>query len=145
MAETSGTIKPTVVAMLVCDQVIDDKLTNKKSAIGLFNNILVPRVPTTIPQMAVLISVTEISGRAELQLRLVHDGDNSIIFHTTGLIGAPDPLATVDLLFNLQGLKMPQAGQHAFEVLCEGEILARRRFHIRVMHIAPSADAGTQG
>jgi hypothetical protein len=132
LSERPASIKPTVVSILVCDQVIDDKLTNKKSAIGLFNIILVPRAPTTVPHMAVLISLTEITGRTEVELRLILDADNNVLFQTAGMISAPDPLTTVDLLFNVQGLKLPQAGQYAFEVVSGGEILARRRFHVRV-------------
>jgi hypothetical protein len=150
VTESSNVVVPTVVSMLICDQVIDDKLTNKKSAIGLFNIIIVPRVPTTVPSMAVLISLTEMTGRTELELRLVRDADNAVIFQSVGIMAAPDPLATVDLLFALQGLKLEQAGQHAFEVLCAGEILARRRFHIRLMPGGqgppePPTMPGTQG
>lgn len=140
-------VKPSVVSMLICDQVIDDKITNKKSAIGLFNIIMVPKLPMTIPQIAVLISVTEIAGPSELELRLVRDSDNEVIFQTRGKINAPDPLATVDLVFAMQGLKLPQAGQHAFEVLSDNEILSRRRFHIRALQPGqkPDAPPGTQG
>lgn len=150
MNEPASVVTPTVVSMLICDQVIDDKLTNKKSAIGLFNLIAVPRVPTTISNMAVLISLTEITGRSELELRLIRDTDNAVLFHSQGVIAAPDPLATVDLLFALQGLKFDQIGQHAFEVLCRSEILARRRFHVRPLspprpNPEPPAIPGTQG
>lgn len=138
--EEGVTQSPTVVSMLICDQVIDDKITNKKSAVGIFNIIMVPRVPTTVSQMAVMISMTEIGGPTEIELRLIQDTDNAVLFDTRGLIAAPDPLATVDLIFGIQGLKLPKSGQHAFEVLCNGEILARRRFHIRVMN---AQDEGT--
>lgn len=147
MSQSPHVVKPSVVSMLICDQVIDDKVTNKKSAIGLFNIIIVPRLPMTIPQIAVLISVTEIAGATELELRLVRDADNEVIFQTRGKINAPDPLSTVDLVFAMQGLKLTQAGQHAFEVLSDSEILSRRRFHIRAMQPGqpPEHPPGTQG
>ena len=88
---------PSLVSLLVCDQVIDDKLSNKKSAIGLFNSVLVPSVPTRIHQLAVMATLTEISGRTPLQLRLMRDEDNSILMHTNGHVDAPNPLAMVDL------------------------------------------------
>ncbi len=128
-SHTSPTL-PTVVSLLVCDQVIDDKLSNKKSAIGIFNMILVGKLPATIHQMAILASVTEIAGRVELELRLVRDSDNAILFGGKGAVEAPDPLAVVDLLFAMQGLNIPEAGQYAFELLSNGEILGRRRFQV---------------
>ncbi len=123
---------PTLVSLLVCDQVIDDKLSNKKSAIGIFNTILVPKVPATIHQMAILASLTEISGRVELELRLVRDSDNMVLFSGRGAVEAPNPLAVVDLLFAMQGIKIPEAGQYAFELLAGGELLGRRRFQLWV-------------
>jgi hypothetical protein len=123
---------PTLVSFLICDQVIDDRLSNKKSAIGIFNTILVPKVPTSIQQMAILASVTEIAGRAELEIRLVRDADNQVLFSGRGAVEAPNPLAVVDLLFGIQGLRIPEAGQYAFELLSEGEILGRRRFQVLV-------------
>lgn len=123
---------PTLVSLLVCDQVIDDKLSNKKSAIGIFNTILVPQVPTAVSQLAILASVTEITGRVELELRLVRDADNAVLFSGRGAVEAPNPLAVVDLLFAMQGVRIPEAGQYAFELLSGGELLGRRRFQVLV-------------
>jgi len=132
MDERRPAAVPTLVSFLICDQVIDDRLSNKKSAIGIFNTILVPKVPTSVQQMAILASVTEIAGRAELELRLVRDADNQVLFSGRGAVEAPNPLAVVDLLFGIQGLRIPEAGQYAFELLSEGEILGRRRFQVLV-------------
>jgi hypothetical protein len=121
---------PTLVSLLICDQVIDDKITNKKSAIGLFNTVLVPQLPTTIPQIVVLASLTEIGANTTIELRLVRDADNSVLFHTHGPIEAPNPLATVDLLFAMHGIRLTAPGQYAFEICCADEILGRRRFQV---------------
>jgi hypothetical protein len=138
---------PSLVSLLVCDQVIDDKLSNKKSAIGLFNSVLVPAVPARIHQLAVMATLTEISGRTPLQLRLMRDEDNSILMHTNGHVDAPNPLAMVDLVFAMQGVPIAKAGQYAFELLSQGELLGRRRFQVvvgrpRVPRQHPRPDAG---
>jgi hypothetical protein len=121
---------PTLVSFLVCDLVIDDKLSNKKSAIGIFNTILVPKVPAVIHQMAILASITEIVGQVELEIRLVRDTDNAVLFDGKGRVEAPNPLAIVDLLFSMQGVKIPDAGQYAFEILSGAALLGRRRFQV---------------
>jgi hypothetical protein len=121
---------PTLVSLLVCDQVIDDKITNKKSAIGLFNTVLVPELPTTIQQMVVMCSLTEIEARVGIEMRLVNDTDNEPLFRTSGTVESPSRLATVDLVFALRGVKIAQQGPYAFEILCAGEVLGRRRFQV---------------
>ncbi len=132
MDEHRTAATPTLVSFLICDLVIDDKLSNKKSAIGIFNTILVPKVPAIIHQMAILASVTEIAGRVELEIRLMRDTDDAVLFSGKGNVEAPNPLAIVDLLFAMQGVKIPDAGQYAFEILSGGELLGRRRFQVWV-------------
>jgi hypothetical protein len=132
MSDHPSVAVPTLVSLLICDQVIDDRFTNKKSAIGLFNRVVVPAVPAKIHRVVVLASLTEITGRTPLELRLVRDADNSVLFRTHGRVEAPNPLATVDLLFNMQGVRIDEAGQYAFELLSSGELLGRRRFQVMV-------------
>lgn len=123
---------PTLVSIVLCDQVIDDKITNKKSAIGLFNMVLVQSLPTAIQQVAVLATLTEITTRVRIELRLVRDADNSVLFSTTGPVPMEqlNPLAMVDLVFAMHGLRIDAPGQYAFELLSGSELLGRRRFQV---------------
>ncbi len=145
MSEHKASAVPTMVSFLLCDQVIDDKLSNKKSAIGIFNTILVPKMPTSIHQMAILASLTEIVGRVELEIRLVRDSDNVVLFSGKGAVEAPNPLAVVDLLFAMQGIRIPEAGPYAFELLSAGEILGRRRFQMVIRQPGPPGPAAPPG
>jgi hypothetical protein len=130
MREPRDAAPPTMVALMICDQVIDDRVSSKKSAIGLFNMVMVPAVPTRVHQMSVMASLTEITAPTMIQMRLVRDSDNEVVFSTQGRVDAPHPLATVDLIFAMQGLVLPNAGQYAFEILAGQEILGRRRFQV---------------
>jgi len=142
MSERPSAAVPTLVSLLICDQVIDDKFTNKKSAIGLFNRVLVPGMPATIHRIVVLASLTEITGKTPLELRLTRDSDNAVLFQSRGHVDAPNPLATVDLMFSMQGIRIPEVGQYAFELLSSGEILGRRRFQV-VVHSPQQGGSGT--
>lgn len=142
MSETPGPTTPTLVSLLICDQVIDDKLTNKKSAIGIFNMIMTQQMPAAIHHMAILVSLTEIAGRTELELRLVRDSDNQVMFSGKGAVDAPNPLAIADILFGLQGVRIPEAGQYAIELWGRGELLGRRRFQVL---LRPPGQQGQQG
>lgn len=126
---------PSLVSLLICDQVIDDKLTNKKSAIGIFNTIMTPTVPFAIHSLTVLASVTELIEPTRIELRFVRDSDGSVLFAGRGEVEAPGPLAVVDLVFAMQGIQVPAYGQYAFELWGSDEMLSRRRFQV----IAPNA------
>lgn len=127
----SGTqTPPTLVSLLLCDQVIDDRLTNKKSAIGLFNTVVVADVPARFAQMTVMATLTEITARTTVELRFVRDADNHVLMATHGAVDAPDPLAIVELIFSLHGISLPTLGQYALELYAHGEFLGRRRFQV---------------
>lgn len=151
MDEQSAIASPTLVSLLICDQVIDDKFTNKKSAIGLFNMVVVPQVPAAMHQIAVLASLTEIVREVHIEMRLVRDSDDAVIFSTKGPVKAPSPLAVADLVFAMQGIRIPAAGQYAFELVHAGTILGRRRFQVIVRpppqpqqgHMPPPAEGAS--
>ena len=64
--------KPTPIglAIVVCDQIIEDKLTGKKSLIGIFNQIGTNNFPCRHPQMCVFVSLTEGRGQCAARLRI---------------------------------------------------------------------------
>lgn len=132
MAERGSSPAPTLVSLLLCDQIIDDRLTGKKSAIGLFNVAAVPSIPVRLSQIVVMASLTELTGPTTVELRLMRDADNAPLLVTQGTVDAPDPLSTVELIFNMQGIQFSTAGQFGFELWAQGELLGRRRFQVLV-------------
>jgi hypothetical protein len=132
MSERGSSPAPTLVSLLLCDQIIDDRMTGKKSAIGLFNVAMVQAVPVRLSQIVVMASLTEITGPTTVELRLIRDADNVSILNTQGTVDAPDPLSTVELIFGMQGIQIPTAGQFAFELWAQGDLLGRRRFQVVV-------------
>lgn len=130
MTRTTAQTPPTLVSLLLCDQVIDDRLTNKKSAIGLFNTVVVADVPARFAQLTVMATLTEITARTTVELRFIRDADNYALLATQGSVEAPDPLAIVELIFSLHGINLPTLGQYGLELYAHGELLGRRRFQV---------------
>ena len=55
-------------ALLVCDMVIEDKTTNKKSLVGLFTHIWAMAFPFAPHKMGVYFSLTDAEGTYEILL-----------------------------------------------------------------------------
>src|SRR3972149_9653654 len=66
---------PDVLALLVCDQIITDRLTGKQSLIGMFSKVHAVGFPATHPQLAVFVALTDGHGRTELTIRIVDSND----------------------------------------------------------------------
>jgi hypothetical protein len=55
----SDIVKPSVQAFLVCDQVIEDSVTKKKSLIGLFTHLQAVSFPFQHSQMGLYFCLTD--------------------------------------------------------------------------------------
>ena len=127
---------PSGLAIVVCDQIIEDKLTGKKSLIGIFNNIAAQQFPCRHPQISVFVSLTEGRGQCQARLRIAHEESDTVIADVNGQIQFPDIHAVVELVFNLVGLTFPEPGLYAIEFHCADALVLERRFH--VTHAQPA-------
>jgi hypothetical protein len=121
---------PTGLAIMVCDQIIEDKLTHKKSLIGIFNNISSPTFPCRHPQLCVFVSLTEGKGAYTARLRIINEETAESVADMNGQIQFPDIHAAVDLNFNLVGLNFPTPGLYSIEFYCDDALVLERRFHL---------------
>lgn len=128
---------PVGLAIVVCDQIIEDKATNKKSLIGIFNNIASPTFPCRHPQLSVFVSLTEGHGSYQARLRITNEDSSKVITEVTGQIQFPDVNLVAELAFNFLGLEFPAPALYSIEFYCDDSLVLERRFHV-VQAKAPS-------
>ena len=126
---------PIGLAIVICDQIIEDKLTGKKSLIGIFNQIAAQNFPCRHPQLCVYVSLTDGRGQCIARLRVVHDETNAGVAEVNGQIQFADVHAVVELNFGLVGLTFPEPGAYAIEFYCDDFLVLERRF--QVVHLKP--------
>jgi len=68
----SEIIKPSVQAFLVCDQVIEDSVTKKKSLIGLFTHLQALNFPFQHQQMGLYFCLTDAEGLYRFDIDLIY-------------------------------------------------------------------------
>ena len=121
---------PSGLAIVICDQIIEDKLTGKKSLIGIFNQIAAAQFPCRHPRVCVFVSLTEGRGTNQVRLRVAHEETGQTIAEVKGKIQFADIHAVAELNFDLQGLTFPQPGLYAIEFYCDDALVLERRFHL---------------
>jgi len=103
---------PTGLAIVICDQIIEDKLTGKKSLIGIFNQIGTQSFPCRHPQLCVFVSLTEGRGQCAARLRIVHDESEHVVAEVNGNIQFPnvhcDDALILERRFTVTHIKPPQ-------------------------------------
>jgi len=125
------------IAMIICDQIITEDKTNKKSLMGCFNNVSAAQFPTAPMNCAVFVALTDGHGAYQGKLECVNeDAGREPIFGMGGPVVFANPLQTIELGFKLVNLSFPKPGTHAITFSCDGEIILHRRFTVK--QIAPN-------
>ena len=123
-----GLHPPSLTALLVCDLVIEDKITNKKSLIGTFTDIWAPAFPCFQHRMAIYFCLTEAEGEYQVMLRLVQSETDAILFEAGFQIVIPDRLAITDFGVNLPTVQLPAAGRYEVQLFVDQALLGRQEF-----------------
>jgi hypothetical protein len=120
---------PVCVAMVICNEIIEDKWTNNKSLIGLFSSIAAPGLPAQHSRMFIMVSLTDGRGEWPTILRIESPAGDEL-FKAEGSIHFDDPLAVHDVVIEVRGLPLPEAGEYHVGLVCGNRPLASRRFTV---------------
>jgi hypothetical protein len=119
---------PEVLAMILCDQIITDVDTNKKSLIGLFDQVETATLPCLVHELHVYLSLTDGHGSLPLLLTCVAEDDGEELFRGTAAVEFQSPLRVVELQFVFPNARFPRAGEYRFQLAAAGQILRERKF-----------------
>ena len=134
---------PEVLSLIVCDQIITDRLTGKQSLIGMFSVIHAARVPVHHPQLSVFTALTGGHGRVTLMIRIVDANEaRRPLVEGQGQVQFNNPLAVANLALQFHGLVFVEAGEYRVQLLCDGELLREAR--MRVVQAKPPKAPGPE-
>lgn len=138
---TTNRPSPEVLSLLICDQIITDRITGKQSLIGLFAVIHSTRFPIQHPQLSVFASLTGGHGRVNLMIRIVDSNEQRPpLVQGQGQVEFKSPLAIANLALQFHGLTFPQPGEYRVQLLSEGNLL--REAKLRVLKAQPRPPHG---
>lgn len=120
---------PKTNAMLICDYVITERGTNKKSLIGVFENIGAVTFPCTHFAMSVYIKLTDAQGGYQFRLELV-DLQSDVTIGKSEMpeeVTVPSPLDAHELVFNLRGVRFMHPGKYEFRIFANDRIFGQKK------------------
>lgn len=117
---------PSLLAILMCDQVIIDAATSKKTLVGLFDHIGASQFPAMQP-VGFYARLTDLEGEYTFVIRVVNltDGEKRVGELRTPPIKQPDRLAFLELALNLPPVPFPQPGQYEFQLYANEDYIGR--------------------
>ncbi len=122
---------PDVLSLLVCDQIITDRMTGKQSLIGIFSTIHSWRFPIIHPQLCVYVALTDGRGKTPLTIRIVDSDENRRpVVQGTGMVEFHNPRAIANLALQFQGLRFEEPGEHRIQIMCKDAMLRDARLTV---------------
>ena len=128
---TTETPPPDVLSMIVCDQIITDRMTGKQSLIGMFSKVHARRFPVSHPQLSVFVALTEGYGEIDMVIRIVDANDmRPPIVEGKGRVNFKTPRAIAHLALQFHGLVFPEPGAYRVQLYCDGALLREARLNL---------------
>jgi hypothetical protein len=126
---------PSVQAFLVCDQVIEDSQTKKKSLIGLFTHLQAAAFPFQHNQMGLYFCLTDAEGTYHFDIDLAYINTEQLVCRAAlPNIVIADRLQISDFGINIPALVFPTPGRYEFRLRLDGHLIAQKDFN--VIHMA---------
>ncbi len=127
---------PTLLALLLCDTVIQDAQTQKKSLIGVFGQIASLTFPT-IANLSIFARLTDAEGNYRFRIEVVNLKDDKAIFALPlpGELSSDNQLGFVELVLNIQGLLIPDQGKYEFQLWSNDVYLGRTTLDVGLIKI----------
>jgi hypothetical protein len=142
MTEIAPAPRPEVKAFLVCDQILHDAATNKKSLIGVFHDLAATRFPAVHPSLWIYANLTDARGRYEFEFRLVDVERNNVLGSgSPPPLDIPDPLRTTEFSAQLRNVALPAPGTYEFQLVANRQLIATKAVRVaKVESPAPPGD-----
>jgi hypothetical protein len=114
------------LALVVCDTVIEDRNTGKKSLIGLFDRLHAANYPCMHPAMSVLVALTGAGGELACELSCLPVEGGQPAFAAKGRVNFQDPGRVVELVFNFSGVRFVRPGRYDLRFMVDDMLVMTR-------------------
>lgn len=131
-------VKPSLQALLVCDMVIEDRSTGKKSLIGLFNQLWSLGFPCQHPQLGLYFCLTDAEGSYDFSVDLVCINSEQIVGRASiQRVEIKDRLGIVDFGLTLRPIIFPIPGRYEFRLYANGVFIGLKDFQVLQVETPP--------
>ena len=118
--------EPMGLSLVVCDTVIEDRQTGKRSLIGLFDRLHAPSFPCMHPALSVLVTLTNVGGELPCEIACRHSESGETAFAAKGKVNFQDPNRVVEMVFSFNGVRFPKPGRYDLQVLVDEMLIMTR-------------------
>ncbi len=130
-SENRAREKPICVALIICNEVIEDKRSGNKTLVGLFNGIMAPQLPAAHPRMYLMATLTSGTGDWPFSF-VIYTPSGREIFRMRDNVHFNDPLVGHDMVLELINMHIEEECVYFVDLLLDTEPIANRRFTVQI-------------
>jgi len=113
-------VKPEIISFLIADMAIQEKVTNKWSAIGIFDRIRAASFPYVHPGLALYIRLADAEGDYDIRVEFCDDNDHILAVFEGITLSILSRLHHPDLGIKTVNLLIPKPGKYYFKLYFNG-------------------------
>lgn len=120
-------------SLLLCDHAITAQ-DGKVSAIGLFSQINVTRLPTTYGRLFIVAVMEADAGEHRLVLQVVSPNGEPLLARPPQMrLNVPPNATTANIVAELKGLQLKELGRHRIELRAGDRVLGSTPFAVNLV------------
>jgi len=113
---TDTNLPPIPMAFLICDQVITDEATKKKTIIGVFDRIWVAKFPTNHHPIAVYARFFDAEGTFDVRVQYVKVDNESVLAEANMTMNVPQRHTAAEFAIAFPPVPIPEPGDYEFRL-----------------------------
>ncbi len=125
--EEKLSVPPIPIAFLVCDQVITDEATKKKTLVGVFDHIMVKQFPARHGPVALYARMFDSEGVHDCKVDYIKVDSQETLGNATGQIQVKSRNRSFEFSLNLPGIELPAPGEYEFRLYIDSRMMQRAR------------------
>lgn len=129
---------PTLLSFIVCDTVIHDAVTQKKTIVGIFDRIQSPAAPFPINSVGLYAKMVEGSGQYSIKVRMVNLKDESPVMEISTNVNWIAPELPLELGMNFHGIPIKDFGTYEFQLFANDIYIGRAMITADRLQVPPT-------
>lgn len=113
-------VKPEIISFLIADMLIQEKGTNKWSAIGIFDRIRAAGFPYIHPGLSLYIRLADAEGHYDVRVEFCDTSDHVLALFEGISLSIQSRLHQPDLAIKTANLTIPEPGKYYFKLYFNG-------------------------
>lgn len=128
-------VKPEIVSFLIADMLIQEKGTNKWSAIGIFDRIRAAGFPYVHPGLSLYIRLADAEGNYDVRVEFCDNNDHILAMFDGITLSVHSRLHQPDIAIKTANLPIPKPGKYYFKLYFNKAFVKGFQLHVEeVLH-----------